>query len=32
MEVPDLEGVLAVYPEQRKDSHGKYVALIAVHD
>lgn len=31
-EVKDLEGVLAVYPEQRFDKHGKFVVLVAVHN
>lgn len=30
MEVPDIPGVVAVYPEQRKDKDGPYVALICV--
>ena len=30
-EVPDIDGVVAVYPERRKDSYGVYVALMAVH-
>lgn len=30
-EVPDFPGIIAVYPEQRKDSYGPFVALIAVH-
>lgn len=31
MEVPDIDVVVSVYPERRSDSHGVYVALIAVH-
>ena len=31
MEVPDYEGIIAVFAEQRKDRFGKYVALMAVH-
>ena len=31
LEVPDYEGIEAVYPERRKDSYGVYVALIAIH-
>ena len=31
MEVPDFPDIVAVYPEQRRDSHGDFVALVAVH-
>ena len=31
-EVPDLDGVVAVYAEQRRDSLGLYVALMCVHE
>ena len=31
MEVPDFEDIVAVYPEQRKDSYGPFVILNAVH-
>jgi hypothetical protein len=29
-EVPSLPGVVAVFPDQRKDKDGPYVALVAV--
>ncbi len=32
MEVPDYEGIHAVYAERRKDSYGPFTVLIAVHD
>ena len=31
LEIPYIDGVVAVYPERRSDSDGVYVALIAVH-
>ena len=32
MEVLDYDGILAVYPEYRKDKHGAFTVLIAVHN
>ena len=31
LEVPDLDGVVAVFAVQRRDQYGDYVALMAVH-
>jgi hypothetical protein len=31
LEIPDLDGIEAVFAEKRNDSWGPYVVLIAVH-